>query len=279
MKSFIFNKQPAPFPELCDSTPFSDLVVHLQNSGVTEIFSDTDENVNGVIRCSFSDARKLWLGAEWLAAYSGCVTRQSPVELRDRTQALGADVGISLAPSAKPWEYTTILTDGDGFVEEVEKNPSPENTQTNLCFSNLAWIASDEFDPGNPLGNSRTSTSLLPGYWKCPDSRENFLLTVHDVMCGNILPWPHVSVPDTGRILRSPAPANTVIRGTLWLGRNCHMENGCILENCVILDGASIGKNSNLRNCLVIPGATIPENTFQHEKYLSLLGDDNGREY
>jgi len=279
MKCFIFDKKPAPFPELCNSTPFSDLVVHLQNSGVTEIFSDVDENVNGVTYCDFSDARQLWLGEELLAAYSGCITRQSPVELRDRTQALGASVGISLAPSAKPWEYTTVLTNGDGFVEKLEINPSPENTETNLCFSNLAWIASDKFDPENPLSNDGTAAFLLPGYWKCPDSRENFLLTVHDIMCGEIFPWPHICVPDNGIVLLSPTPANTVIRGTLWLGRNCLMENGCILENCVILDGSTIGRNSNLRNCLVIPGATIPENTFQHEKYLSLLGDDNGREY
>ncbi|MCK5132466.1 MAG: hypothetical protein KAR40_10000 [Candidatus Sabulitectum sp.] len=278
MKSFIFHDKATafPYPELCGTTPIEDLIVHLKNSGVTHIFLDSEKDYEGATACDFESARQQ-LGIGWLAAYSGCITRQSPAELRDLTQTLGADTGISLACSAKPWEHTTILTDGRGFVEKVEENPPPENTETNLCFSNLVWVATDEFDPDLPWGG-RASAFLLPGYWKCPNSRENYLLTIHDLMCREVFPWPHLHIPDNGIILNSLIPGNIEIRGTLWVGNNCCIENGCILENCVILDGSTVGANSNLRNCLVMDGARIPRNTVQYDKYLSFPGDDNGRE-
>ena len=225
----------------------------------------------------FQSAKKQ-LGTEWLAVYSGCISRQSPGKLRDLTRSLGAEIGISLACSAKPWENTTILTDGKGFLENFEINPSPENAETNLCFSNLVWVTTDNFNPKFPFKNANTAAFFLEGYWKCQDNRENYLLTVHEVLCSKVAPWPHSHIPAGGVILCSLIPENTLIRGTLWVGNKCSIENDCILENCVILDGAHIGSNSNLRNCLVMPGTKIPRNTVQYDKYLSLLGDDNGRE-
>lgn len=275
MKSFLFPDKSTVFPEICGTAPVRDLIIHLYNSGVTHVFSDTD--CDGVITCNFESARQ-HLGTEWLAAYGGCITRQSPSELRDFALTAGTDVAVSLGCSAKPWEHTTILTDGNGFIERFEINPSPENAETNLCFSGLIRVATDEFDPNNPL-KGKVSAFLLPGYWKCPDSRENYLLTVHDVLCREVFPWPHFHIPDNGIITRSPIPADTEINGTLWVGVNCLIESGCVLENCVLLDGSSIGENSNLRNCLVTPGRKIPGDTVQYDKYLSLPGDDNGREH
>jgi len=274
---FIFDKKTSIFPDICGITPIKDLITHLSNSGLTRIYCDSEENHEGVINCDFKSAKK-HLGPGWLAAHSGCLTRQSPAELRDRTLALGADIGISLACSSKPWEQTTILTDGKGFVEKVDENPPPENAETNLCYSGLAWVATDSFDSDLPLEHDKTAAFLLPGYWKCPDSRENYLLSFHDVLCGKVFPWPHLHIPDTGVILNSLIPGNTEVKGTLWVGRNCCIESGCILENCVILDNSTVGANSNLRNCLVMTGTIIPRGSVQYDKYLSLLGDNNGHE-
>ncbi|MCD4707927.1 MAG: hypothetical protein K8S62_09335 [Candidatus Sabulitectum sp.] len=278
MKSFIFTKKSTVFPEICGTTVVKDLITHLRNFGVTHIFSDTIEDCDGVITCNFESAKQ-HLGTCWLAAYGGCITRQSPAELRDLALTSNADVAVSLSCSSKPWEHTTILTDGKGIIEKIENNPPPENTETNLCFSGLAWVATDDFDPREPLERERTSAFLLSGCWKCPDNRENYLLTIHDIMRREIFPWPHLHIPDNGIITRSSIPAGTEINGTLWVGTNCLIENGCTLENCVLLDGSSIAKNSNLRNCLVMAGGNIPRNTLQYDKYLSLAGDDNGREH
>ena len=280
MRAFIFHKDPfEKVHDICGTTPLKDLVIHLKNSGVTEIFSNCQEDHEGVIHCDLPSAEKR-LRSRWLAAFSGCITRQSPAELRNRTLSLGADIGVSLACSAKPWEHTTVLTDGNGFVERVESNPSPECSETNLCFSGMIWIENGSFDPGDLSGPTLlkrgASAFLLPGYWRCPDSRESFLLTVHQILRREAYPWPHLSIPENGIISGSQIPGDTEIKGTLWVGSNCLIGSGCTLENCVLLDGSSVGKNSNLRNCLVMAGTMIPENTIQYDKHLSLLGDENG---
>lgn len=275
MNCFIFCREQSAFPVICGISPLEDLIIHLRNSGVTGIYTDHEAGIDGVTVCSFETAGPE-LGSEWLAAYSGCITRQSPTTLRDKTRTLGADIGISLACSAKPWENTTVLTDGNGFVEKTELNPSPENSETNLCFSSLVWVATYDFNPSNPLDHSRMAAFMLPGNWERPISRENYLLTCHYILSGELSPWPHLTIPETGAVINSRIPDDAAIRGTLWVGNNCEIGSGCTLENCVILDGAVVGENSNLRNCLVITGAVIPCNTVQYDKYLSLLGDDNG---
>ncbi|MCK5787070.1 MAG: hypothetical protein KAH54_11010 [Candidatus Sabulitectum sp.] len=279
MRAFVFHKEPVEkVNDICGTTPLKDLVIHLQNSGVTEIYSDCEENHEGVIRCDFPSAEKQ-LRSGWLAAFSGCITRQSPAELRNRTLSLGADMGASLACSAKPWKHTTVLTDGNGFMERVESNPSPECSETNLCFSGMIWVNSGSFDPGDPsrsaLLKTGTAAFLLPGFWMCPDDRDSFLLTVHQILQREAYPWPHLSIPNNGIISHSLIPGDMEIKGTLWVGSNCLIGSGCTLENCVLLDGSSVGKNSNLRNCLVMAGTRIPENTIQYDKHLSLLGDEN----
>jgi len=273
---FIFRGRSTAYSDLCDATPFADLVLHLKRQGVTGIFTDSDEKLQGVEYCSFHQAKPK-LASGWLAVYSGCVTRQSPLMLRDLTTALGADFGVSLACSAKPWEHTTVLTDGLGYIEKHEKNPSPENLETNLCFSGLVWVGKESFDPREPLTDG-TAAFVLPGFWQCPDNRENYLLTMHSILSGLVRPWPHIAIPPDGVVLNSPVPSDTHIKGTLWVGENCTVEHGCTLENCVILDNSITGANSNLRNCLVSAKTVIPPNTIQYDKYLSFLGDDNGRE-
>ncbi len=275
MNCFIFlNKQKTKIAEICETSPFIDLVTHLKNCGVTNIYSNSTEKNENYVSCDFETVKEK-LGSGWLAAYSGCLTRQSPWELKEKTISINADIGVSLACSGQPWEHTTILTDGCGFIEKTEKNPTPENSETNLCFSNLVWVSSDKFDPYFPLSIKKTGAFLLSGYWKCPDTRGNFLLSFHDILIGTVHPWPHILIPENGIILNSVIPESTVIKGTIWVGKNCEIETGCTLENCVILDGAKIGTNSNLRNCLVIAGGRIPGNTVQYDKYLSLLGDEN----
>ncbi len=280
MNCFIFDesRKTHSYNEICGSTPLNDLIVHLRSSGVTRIFSDTSEGLQGVEQCSFESA-KSELGSGWVAAFGGNITRQSPMELRNLTVASGADSGVSLACSSKPWEHTTVLTDGSGLVENTENNPSPENLETNLCFSGLVWVATNKFNPGCPL-SGKTAAFLLPGYWRRPDSRENYLLTVHDVLSGEVLPWPHLTIPKNGVILNSSVPEGTEIRGTLWVGKNCRIGSDCKLENCVLLKNSTTGANSNLRNCLVSSAAEIPPGTVQYDKYLSFFtGDDYGREY
>ena len=274
MKCFVFHRNSSAFPDICGSNPLTDLICHLKNCGVEEIFCDSEALFEDVVSCDFESA-KTKLGSKWLAAYSGPLTRQSPIQLRSISERTGADIAVSLACSSKPWEQTTILTDGNGLIEKIEINPPPENSETNLCFSGLVWVGKEDFNPLLPL-QGEVHAFLLPGYWRSPDNRENYLLAIHDVLCGEVVPWPHLTIPERGVILNSTIPESTQIRGILWVGKGCRIGNGCVLENCVILDDSIVGENSNLRNCLVLAGNKISRNTVQHDKYLSFLGDDNG---
>ncbi len=278
MNCFLFTDRSTVFSEICGTTVENDLIQHLFNSGVSRIFSDSENNYDDVVNMEFNSARQ-FLGKDWIAAYGNSITRQSPLKLREIALSRGAGIAISLACSAKPWENKTVLTDSWGVIERIEENPPPENTDTNLCFSGLIWVGEDTFDPMDLSNNNTASAFFLPGYWKCPVNRENYLLTVHEILKGEVTPWPHTRIPSSGRVLRSSVPADTTVRGTLWVGNNCRIECGCTLENCVILDDSYIGDNSNLRNCLIMPGTSIPRKTVQHDKYLSILGDDNGREH
>lgn len=277
MKCFIFSDKPGEFPDICGVSPIQDLITHLYSTGVSEIFCDSEEKFEGVVSMNYSNAGTI-LGTGWIAAFGGCITRQSPLELKEAAIASGALNTVSLSCSSKPWEQTTVLTDDFGFVAKHETNPTPENAETNLCFSGLVYVGAETFDPGNPYETTtgKTAAVLLPGYWKRPDNRENYLVTFHDILCGYVQPWPSHLIPSDGKYCISTLPSNTQVSGTLWVGINCLIEPGCVLENCVILNNTSIGENSNLRNCLVMPGHRIPRNTIQHDKYLSILGDENG---
>jgi hypothetical protein len=275
MKCFVFSEKQNAFPDICGTTPLNDLIVHLRNCGITEIFCNEEPNCGNVSVMSYESA-KPHLGRGWIAASAGCITRQSPLELRDSALAEGACNAISLSCSDKPWEHLSVFTDGMGFVEKFENSPPPEMSETNLVFSGMIWVGGDFFDPGDLSKLNRASAVLLTGYWRCPNSRESYLLSVHDILRGAVSPWPHLQIPADGRIQNSRLPADTLVCGTLWLGSNCSIGKECILENCVILDGSSVEESSNLRNCLVMPGMRIPRGTVQDNKYLSFPGDDNG---
>jgi|GEM_PF-1584546 len=278
MRCFVFPGKRNDFPDICGTTPLRDIVFHLQSLGISEIFCSEDPGCGGVSVMSYQSARP-HLGSEWFAAWAGCITRQSPIALRESALTSAARCAISLSCSAKPWEHLSVLTDGMGFVEKIENNPPPENAETNLCFSGFLWTNCEAYDPVDLLQLATTKAVLLPGYWRCPDSRENYLLTVHDILRREVTPWPHLQIPEHGVVVNSQLPADIEVYGTLWIGRNCRVGEGCILENCVILDGSAVGGKSSLRNCLVMPGMRIPGGTVQNNKYLSFPGDEDGREH
>jgi len=61
------------------------------------------------------------------------------------------------------------------------------------------------------------------------------------------------------------------MNGTAWIRTGVGVGDGSILENCVLLEGASIGRRCTLRNTLVLPGVRIPECTDASDKYLSVF--------
>jgi hypothetical protein len=275
MRCFIFSAKALPFSSICGTSPLNDLVLQLQRYGITDIYTDSKTICSHVTREEFQKVKHLFLN-DWIAALEGALTRQSPLDLRARGIHYGAEVALSLGCDGKPWEHTTVETDHRGIVQRVQVNPSPENAATNICFSGLAWIGGGEFDPDHPADTCGATGFLLPGYWKALNGRENFMLACHDILKGRVKPWPHLLVPSGGRVLFSDLPKSCLVKGILWVGEDCTVEDDCVFENCVIMNGASVGRGAELRNCLVLPGSRVPSGTKRTDKYLTMLGENDG---
>ncbi len=278
MKGFVFAQQFSEFSEICGTSLVNDTIQQLKASGITEIYYNGTEKFTGVINASFDSVREQ-LGEDWLAVYAGSISRQSPQELRNRAIQSKADYAISLACSSTPWEEFTVLTDHTGLIEDMELNPSPENTKTNMCFSGMIWVGNSDFNPDfidNINTHSRCFAFLIQGYWKNIRNRESYLLASYNILMREVLPWPHTMIPETGRIIKSPIPDSVLIKGVIWVDTECLIEECSTLENCILLKGVSVGNNCNLRNCLLLPGISVKSNTTRHDKYLSIIGDENG---
>jgi len=275
MRCFIFSAGPSSFTDICGTTVLNDLAMHIRRSGIEEIYTDSESASPLAVRKEFAEVRHLFTN-DWIAALDGTLTRQSPLDLKKKGAGAGARRALSLACTGKPWDHMTVETDHIGFIQRAELNPSPENAATNLCFSGLAWIGEGGFDPDNPPAGESTAGFLLPGYWKTLTGTENYLVACHEILKGIVEPWPHLRVPSSGRIINSPLPEDCVTKGTLWLGYDCSVEHGCVLENCVIMNGSSVGSFCELRNCLVQPGGSVASGTSRTDKYLTTLGENDG---
>ena len=269
MNSFIFRGKPAAFPEICGRTPLDDLAAHLKNSGINGIYTDSLSESSLVCKMDYSEAEPL-LGSNWLAAFEGMITRQSPRDLIMKASEYQCEFAVSLACSGEPWKYTTVLTGERGSIQSYEENPPPENTRTNLCFSGFVFVNRPGFDPEKPLSNPNISAFLIPGYWSIPSDRESYLRTVHEILAGKVTSWSGSKYIISG----SRIPASCSISGTLWLGKGCVVGENCVFENCVIMDSAIIGSGASLRNCLVNPGTSVKPGTLIEDKYLTLLGEE-----
>ncbi len=253
MNCYVFQGRDTAFPRVCGTTALKDLKDHLAGCGLGQIFD---------FHTPFEEVRER-LGSPWLAAWSGMITRQSPAELAARAAEHPGGNAASLSCSGEPWKHTVVLTGQRGEVTRWEKNPPPENAETNLCFSGFVIVRGEGFDPLRPLDGARAFH--VPGYWMEPRDRESYLLACHHILSGEVMPWQGSAGED--------APPHCVTRGTLWLGKGCVIGEGCTLENCVIMDGAVVGSGSNLKNCLVNPGAVVKPGTVLNDKYLTLLGE------
>ena len=276
MKCFIFSSgQDTDFSRVCGVDTLQDLVQHLLRSGIKEIHSDFPGDLEFATVSEFNSIRSI-LGTDWFAAYHMGLSRQNPLELREKGKNFGAPLALSLACTAKPWENTTVFTGPGGVIQSAETNPPPENSGTNLCFSGLVWVGTEDFQPLEPWNNPGSSAFLLPGYWKKISGKDDFLTAFYDVLTGQVEPWPLSSVAGNGRFAESPVPDSCLCHGVLWLGKNCSIGEGCELENCVILNGSRIGQGAKLRNCLVLEGSKVAPGTVRDDKYLTMLGEING---
>ncbi|PIE52553.1 hypothetical protein CSA37_05925 [Candidatus Fermentibacteria bacterium] len=260
---------------ICDSDTLTDLTVHLRECGIKRIFTSVNNSTADVEVLSFPQALR-HLGNQWIEAYSGMLTRQNPFDLREKAMARGALKAVSLGCSGRPWRHTCVFTSADGLITGTESDPSPENAKTNLCFSGLIWRCCEWDNPERSRDFLNCSGFFLDGYWREIRDREDILTAYYHILTGELSPWPHLSLTEGCVVIRSAVPISATLKGVMWVGKSCSIGENCLLENCVILDGAQVGDGAKLRNCLILENATVPPGHEITDKYLTTLGEQNG---
>jgi len=233
------------------------------------------------------------LGDRFVVAYGDNLTRQPVEPLLALHAALGAEATIALSPTGDPSSKGIVLADPRGLVTSFREKPPPELADSNLANSGLLvceascvdGLEDGEFSdfgldvfPSLLASGRRIAADTPGGYTIDVGTPESYLLACHHMLSGVVPPIPGGTVPPAGRLLESPAGDGVTMLGTAWLGRSVRIGPGTVLENCVVLDGATVGAGCSLKNALVLPGGSVPPGTDSADKYMNVFGlEDDAR--
>jgi len=247
-----FFRLPGPGREVCGVLPEDDLSAHLRG---------TDDR-DGI-----------------LAVRADLLTRQ-PLE---RLPRAGVDGVAALTCTGRPWNFTCVFTDPSGIVTALDGNPGPEHARTNICLAGACWFSKPvplratleetlaaALDEGAVIG---TELFTQKAFIVC--SGEEQLRACHAVLSGHFRPGLAGCSPDDGVFTQGFVDPTCSVTGTLWTAAGSTVGEGCLLENCVVLDNAVVGPGCRLRNTLVEAGTRVPAGTVMEDKYPSFLGECN----
>lgn len=221
-----------------------------------------------------------------IGSCSGFLLLRSDLLTRQPLHLLGTnddtDGTAALTVTGKPWNHLCVLTDPEGLITGFQRNPTPDGAETNLCLAGACWFRECR-EARNDLeetviaafeAGARIRAMLLPERAFIVCSAEEQLRASHWVLTGGASPPVPGCEPDRGRFIQGEVHENTQLRGTLWTEPGSRVEEGCCLENCVILENAVVGRGSRLRNAVVEAFGKIRPGTVMEDKYPSFLGEE-----
>lgn len=215
----------------------------------------------------------------FLAVRADLLTRQ-PLE---RLPRAGVDGVAALTCTGRPWNFTCVFTDPSGIITGLDGNPGPEHARTNICLAGACWFSTPP--PLMATLEETLSAALAAGavigaelfiqraFIVC--SGEEQLRASHTVLSGHFNPGIAGCSPKNGTFTQGFVDPSCSIGGTLWTAAGSTVGEGCLLENCVVLDNAVVGPGCRLRNTLVEAGTRVPAGTVMEDKYPSFLGECN----
>jgi mannose-1-phosphate guanylyltransferase len=185
-----------------------------------------------------------------------------------------------------------VLLHDDRSVREFIEKPSSDAVQSNLISAG-AYVLQREIlelvPPGRNVSIEREVWPRLVGsglygfpsesYWLDIGTPGRYLQGTFDIIEGNVrtpvrelLGSGWLAVHEDSRVLGRVIPPALVGRGAqvaegahvgslVVLGEDVSVGPGSIVERAVILAGASIGSNCELRDCIVAAGCTIGDRT------------------
>jgi NDP-sugar pyrophosphorylase family protein len=193
---------------------------------------------------------------------------------------------IVLTPVENPAAYGLVETDGAGNVRRFLEKPSADETTGNTINAGIYVLEPDTFDR-IPQGRSwsiersyfpsliergeRFVAHVAPGYWIDIGTPAKYRQVHHDIMDGRFatppfdqgrrnLAWvsPEARVED-GAEIAGPCfidegvvvKAGARILPYTVLGRQCHVEEGAVVEDAIVWANGWIGRDAHVRQAIL----------------------------
>jgi len=167
-----------------------------------------------------------------------------------------------------PYRGAAVYVNTEGFVERIVEKP-PEGTSSThfdnaglFCFSPRIWDLLERIEP-SPRGeyeltdavaatlaeDGRVLAHELQGYWLNLTGPEELLLAnEHRLDETSSSSGNAAAIPDTCRI----GPHTSI-------GSACALGDGACVEDAIVMDGASIGRDAVVRHAVIGAGARVPD--------------------
>jgi len=233
-------------------------------------------------------ARSL-LGSGRTVILNGDVYQRLAVDdLLRRHRKVKADLSIALVRVEDPTQYGLVETEPSGRIRRFLEKPSFEeitcdtiNAGAYVFEPEMLDLLPDEAPYSLERGlfphlleaSRRLFGFVTEGYWMDIGTVEKFLQVHRDILTG-VAPFTPSGFRRQGDFLKAPGcklhasaahfgqgqvmmgRGTTAGRSARFLGPNClgakcRIGEGAILEDCVILDGTTIGPRARLKGCLV----------------------------
>jgi NDP-sugar pyrophosphorylase family protein len=177
---------------------------------------------------------------------------------------------IVLTRVEDPRRYGVVVTEADGRIREfIEKPEHPPSDCINAGF----YILDPEFTALIPEGRSSIERDVFPkaladglplyayiheGYWLDIGTLESYRRATVDLLDGRLDRFAEAA--RTGRIA-SPVPRGASVDARSVVGRDCSLGDGAVVEESILLPGATVGAGCRLCRCIVGPGTSVPAAT------------------
>jgi mannose-1-phosphate guanylyltransferase len=186
-------------------------------------------------------------------------------------RAHGAEATIALHPVEDPSRYGVVVTDADSRVDAFIEKPSREEAPTNLINAGTYVFEPSvlsRIDSGRKVSVERETFPALAAagtlyamadhaYWLDTGTPATFLQANIDVLNGRDserivkdlvgTTWRH----ETSRVAASARLVNTVV------DRDCVVGENVVLEGVILMPGAVVHDNVQIRSSIIGPRAVI----------------------
>jgi mannose-1-phosphate guanylyltransferase len=233
---------------------------------------------------AFDDRPLLWLNGDVVAS-------PDPKTLYDLHASRGGLITFWLTSARDVTQFGVLELAMDGFVERFLEKPAPEETSSHLVNAGILMLDPRILQRIPPDTFFSFEQELLPsmvkereplygvfdgGYWLDTGRPEYYLEANRHVLEGRVdwepagrrtaeYIWEGERVAREGVAVIQPAAlgddviveAGAQLFGRTVIGANCSVAPGAKLEDCVLFDGVTVGKEAEVVNSIVCAGARI----------------------